>query len=116
MNTGFKICTKCGLSKPVDRNNFDWSERDGFSARCKECRAKHGKIHYEANKIVYFASADARRLDICEFIRSLKAKPCTDCGREYPHYVMDFDHLGDRLLIYHIPELDVGVKIKFLPK
>ena len=22
-----------------------------------------------------------------------KSKPCMDCGRTYPHYVMDFDHV-----------------------
>lgn len=24
-----------------------------------------------------------------------KAKPCADCGVQYPSYVMEFDHLGD---------------------
>lgn len=35
-----------------------------------------------------------------EFLRELKNQPCADCGREYPHYVMEFDHVipqkGDR--------------------
>lgn len=25
-------------------------------------------------------------------VYALKAAPCLDCGRTYPHYVMDFDH------------------------
>lgn len=31
-------------------------------------------------------------------IRDLKDEPCVDCGHEYPHYVMDFDHVrGEKL-------------------
>ena len=28
-----------------------------------------------------------------EYIRKAKDRPCRDCGRKYPHYVMDFDHV-----------------------
>ena len=29
-----------------------------------------------------------------EYVRNFKAgKPCLDCGKEYPHYVMEFDHV-----------------------
>lgn len=31
-----------------------------------------------------------------ELIVLAKTKPCADCGREYPPYVMDFDHLRDK--------------------
>lgn len=31
-----------------------------------------------------------------ELIQELKSKPCTDCGMNYPHYVMDFDHLFNK--------------------
>ena len=30
---------------------------------------------------------------IVDVIRAAKAKPCMDCGIEYPPYVMDFDHV-----------------------
>ena len=30
----------------------------------------------------------------------LKDKPCQDCGKKYPHYVMDFDHReGEKKLL-----------------
>ncbi len=33
-----------------------------------------------------------------DFVRRLKEVPCTDCGVEYPHYVMDFDHVrGEKI-------------------
>ncbi len=31
-----------------------------------------------------------------EFVQQQKNVPCSDCGERYPHYVMDFDHLGDK--------------------
>ena len=30
------------------------------------------------------------------FIQRFKRNPCVDCGVEYPPYVMDFDHRGDK--------------------
>jgi hypothetical protein len=27
-----------------------------------------------------------------EFVRQQKDRPCLDCGGQYPHYMMDFDH------------------------
>ena len=39
----------------------------------------------------------ARRAAGLAFIREQKAHPCTDCGKQYPPYVMDFDHIrGDK--------------------
>lgn len=31
-----------------------------------------------------------------EIIRAAKEVPCADCGIEYPYYVMQFDHLGEK--------------------
>lgn len=30
------------------------------------------------------------------YIRSVKDKPCADCGIKYPYYVMDLDHKFDK--------------------
>jgi hypothetical protein len=31
-------------------------------------------------------------------VRVLKeSSPCVDCGRSYPYYVMQYDHLGDKI-------------------
>jgi hypothetical protein len=42
---------------------------------------KHSKVHDEIR--------DKRKW----IIRIKENTPCTDCGRYYPHYVMEFDHL-----------------------
>lgn len=31
------------------------------------------------------------------FLASLKDVPCADCGQKYPPYVMDFDHIDDKV-------------------
>lgn len=40
-----------------------------------------------------------RKLAIRAMVRAAKDRPCADCGREYPYWVMDFDHVrGVKLL------------------
>lgn len=34
-----------------------------------------------------------RKAAILDVIRAAKEKPCSDCGIEYPYYVMDLDHV-----------------------
>tara|TARA_S200002703_G_scaffold96756_1_gene83606 strand:- start:930 stop:1259 length:330 start_codon:yes stop_codon:yes gene_type:complete len=29
-------------------------------------------------------------------LQELKSKPCTDCNKTFPHYVMEFDHVPER--------------------
>lgn len=60
-----------------------------------EQRAKWNRSYYERNgKAVVEAHAYDHRTRNLEYIRKIKdTTPCADCGNQYPHYVMDFDHL-----------------------
>lgn len=40
-------------------------------------------------------------MEIRELIIQTKARPCLDCGHEYPYYVMDFDHVNLSLAAHH---------------
>jgi hypothetical protein len=52
------------------------------SSRCKKCSNKLGVNYINKNR---------------EYIKSLKEEtPCKDCGKNYPYYVMHFDHLRDK--------------------
>ena len=52
-------------------------------SRCKKCTSK-----------IRNSSTDDKQ----NFIKNLKEKtPCADCGKHYPYYVMQFDHLRDKL-------------------
>lgn len=90
-------CNTCGLifneeNKqwfPIETNKLkDGTIKEHYrKSRCKKCsylRSVRNKKSEVANK---------NRL----YIKELKEKtPCTDCGKNYPHYVMQFDHLRDK--------------------
>lgn len=60
-------------------------------------RKAASKKHYLANKQKYMERNKRYRLSIKAYVHDLKEKsPCTDCGINYPYYVMDFDHLEDK--------------------
>ena len=50
--------------------------------------------HYENNKDIYKARRVAQKARIRAYMIERKKAPCTDCGVQYPHYVMDWDHVG----------------------
>ena len=55
--------------------------------------------HNEANKQYYFAKARVQKERLKQVIYELKSNtPCTDCHKIYPHYVMDFDHVGKKTM------------------
>jgi soluble cytochrome b562 len=56
------------------------------------------KRHYLANKVKYLERNKRYRRSIQGFVHTLKeSSACVDCKIKYPYYVMDFDHLGDKL-------------------
>jgi hypothetical protein len=72
---------------------------NGFMS--KERQAEYARKHYEANKEKMksrAAEATARRREaIRRYLIETKNVPCSDCGKSYPYYVMDFDHIGEKL-------------------
>ncbi|MBI4057790.1 hypothetical protein HY405_00500 [Candidatus Microgenomates bacterium] len=57
---------------------------------------KRGRTYYHDNRERQLKLALIRRrrayYEKREVINALKMVPCADCGKEYPYYVMDFDH------------------------
>ncbi len=51
------------------------------------------KRYYDKNRQMYYERNERNRLARRAVIDQHKAKPCADCGEQYPPYVMDFDHL-----------------------
>jgi hypothetical protein len=43
-------------------------------------------------------------------IRDAKSVPCADCGIQYPHYVMDFDHRPEEEKLFNI-----GMMVSYRP-
>ena len=38
-----------------------------------------------------------RRAEYKKIVQEAKSKPCADCKIQYPYYVMEFDHLRDKV-------------------
>ena len=57
------------------------------------------KQHYWQNRNYYLDKARRRHRNEVErvkkLVRGLKEIPCADCGRQYPYWVMEFDHVTD---------------------
>jgi hypothetical protein len=78
MDEGFKKCYKCGLRKPRTEFYANKGRSDGLGTACKPC----------ANKMTL-----RRQIANREFINTLKSRPCFDCNKQYPPFVMQFDHV-----------------------
>jgi hypothetical protein len=52
--------------------------------------------HYERNKEYYDRRDRAKREHKRNLVNSYLNQPCTDCGVQYPWWVMQFDHLRDK--------------------
>jgi hypothetical protein len=106
-----KKCSRCNKRKTLDRFAKKATGRDGLSARCKDCQRVYWDQYYQdrENKQRHItrttASNQARRVRLRVMVQGLKAVPCTDCGRKYPYYVMQFDHLPGTLKIAEVAYL-----------
>jgi len=87
-----KICKNCKLLKPKTDFFKRQNSKDGLQHYCKECKATKFNQHYENNKKHYLNKAQKTRKLNKDIINESKNKPCMDCGKSYPYYVMDFDH------------------------
>lgn len=59
--------------------------------------------HYYANRDVYLEKAKRRREEIKQYVNNLKeSSPCSDCGKKYPYFVMDFDHIDEKSIEIHV--------------
>jgi hypothetical protein len=52
-----------------------------------------GETHYQRHKDEYLARNREKKTSLKRFLNAVKSYPCLDCGKSYPAYVMQFDHL-----------------------
>jgi hypothetical protein len=92
-----------GVTPRVD----DWLRSEPMSPRKdpearREYHREYMRKWYAANKELQLRRVRAdtlrRRNSLAAWINEFKRRPCTDCGGEFPPYLMDFDHVtGDKL-------------------
>lgn len=82
-----KACTRCMKSWPHDQ----------FAKNMATWGKVSSREHYERNKerIKRKAKQSTKRYSahVRAVVVAAKQAPCTDCGVQYPHYVMEWDHL-----------------------
>lgn len=89
-----KLCSGCGQVNPLSEFHKNKARKDGVNSRCKPCRAILDHARYEA-KVGRTVPRHPQRSERSRkaWLVSLKAgKSCTDCGRVFPHQVMQWDH------------------------
>lgn len=68
-NPTSKVCTKCGITKPLNEYHKDKSRKEGISYYCKKCRCEQVRNHYRENTDRYKEYANKNREDIKEYKR-----------------------------------------------
>ena len=107
-----KICTKCGLKKPLTEYFVQSKVTGKIHAECKDCYKQHRKTyyvkHYEKNKEHYRERARIRHMILRTVFREkllqfLLEHPCVVCGENDPR-VLEFDHLDPRKKLFNISQ------------
>lgn len=79
---GLTVFCKWGHLRTVHNTVFRGKNR---RVACLDCHKRSVKLYRPKGK--------QKALVI---VIEAKSKPCMDCRQSYPHYVMDFDHRGDK--------------------
>jgi hypothetical protein len=90
------VCTGCGKESLLQGANL----LAGTSSGCKSCSAKRTKF----NSGRWIAGPDhpswlggnGAQQKKRAWLQDEKSRPCTDCGRTFPFYCMEFDHVPER--------------------
>ena len=114
-----KRCSKCGLSKRLE----DYYKRKSglrvgeYYEKCKDCYKIRGRKYYHYNRERQLELAKKRKRKYIEerkeFLRKIKNKPCFDCGKKYPTWIMDFDHRNGQEKIASISFLTFRKLVNF---
>ena len=100
-----KKCTGCRRRKPLTEFAKNSSRKDGLQIYCRACHSKRIKAHYVKNTAYYCAKAKRASEELKAFVDSLKRGPCSDCGKRFNPWQMDFDHRDRETKVSHISRL-----------
>lgn len=53
-----KVCTKCGIEKPLDQFVKNSNKPDGLSPQCKECKHKYYEEYYKSIRMKYIKNIE----------------------------------------------------------
>ena len=90
-----KICSKCGLEKPINEFVKNKTKKDGYTSYCKECHRKTCRAYYLNNKQVIRKHAKIYQNKMKDFVNHFKKGGCILCG-EKDLACLDLHHLRDK--------------------
>ncbi len=64
--------------------------------QCPACRKRGAAAWRAQNRDALAARQRQRTAAVRDYVRAERSKPCTDCGEQYPWYIMEFDHRHGR--------------------
>ena len=91
-------CTGCGLSK----SSFDYRKN---RTSCKSCEYDKRDLSSEVKATRRYRAKNRAKINawnrdkarqVHKWMDTFKSAPCTDCGKTFPPYVMDWDHIRDK--------------------
>ncbi len=100
-----KVCSKCGVEKPISAFSKNRCNSDGLSWWCKKCSSGYNREWYDKNKADVRAKSNQYYVDHKDEVLSREKRvrlskqalvnsyktPCVKCG-ESRLYVIDFHH------------------------
>lgn len=90
-----KVCTKCGLEKPIDEFVKRSSSSDGHASWCKQCQHNHYLQYYKEAKQKFRLRAKQHIQKIKDYIVEKKSCGCAICG-EKDIACLDFHHINGK--------------------
>ena len=102
-----KRCPRCGETKPPGEFGARRPNSDAtyLRAYCRPCYKSIYQEYYKKNKALFTRRADRFHAAIRDLLRAAKEKPCADCGRSFPYYVMEFDHREGETKCFNIADV-----------
>lgn len=109
-----KVCAKCKLNRRL--SSFYQRKRGPrqgeYYEKCKTCMKIRGRSYYYQTRVRQLELVKIRRRRYVEerkeYINKLKEKPCVDCGKIYPSWIMDFDHIEGTIKLSSIGGIHSG--------
>lgn len=102
---GPKLCALCGAEVETGKGRKTQSY-------CKACMSSYFKEYYGQRQKHYLKvtneSRRRRQAEWRQLLEQLKSKPCCDCGKSFPPFCMDFDHLEREFKVAAIPVMVSG--------
>jgi len=88
-----KRCLRCGEEKALEEFPPRIDRGEGaVKPYCRACYTIYHREYYYRDKAGHKKRMRRRDVFLRSLVRAAKDKPCSDCGRRYAFYVMQFDH------------------------